>query len=89
MKTIKSRNQAYMGRFDIVNSYLCQVNSSGCLDRLFLIQGGRRCLHMLTSTAYIHEVNILKRREDTWARLLIGLQCAFSTELLLPVEFMK
>ena len=26
MKTIQSRNQAYMGRFDIVNSYLCQVN---------------------------------------------------------------
>ena len=62
-------------------SYFCQVNSSGCIDRLFLIQGGRRCLHMLTSTAYTHEVNILERREDTWARLLIGLQCAFSTDI--------
>ena len=36
---------------------------------------------MLTSTAYTHEVNILERREDTWARLLIGLQCAFSTDI--------
>ena len=43
--------------------------------------GGRRCLHMLTSTAYTHEVNILERREDTWARLLIGLQCAFSIDI--------
>ena len=43
--------------------------------------GERRCLHMLTSTAYTHEVNILERREDTWARLLIGLQCAYSTNI--------
>ena len=43
--------------------------------------GGRRCLHMLTSKAYTHEVNILDRREDTWARLLIGLQWAFSRHI--------